>query len=131
MTRRRYLPTFMGMSTPGQSREDLAAALAVRRELGPEYEAELVEGFLDKMDTAIAARVDTQVAERLAATERRSDDSGDSNPTPGVIALASMGLGIPLSGIAGGIGELPGLVVAWLGIVGVNVAYNWGRRRRS
>ncbi|MDP9433223.1 MAG: hypothetical protein M3P91_11055 [Actinomycetota bacterium] len=39
-----------------------------------------------------------------------------------------MGFGVPLSALTGGVADLPGLLVAWTGIVGVNVAAAWGRR---
>ena len=45
------------------------------------------------------------------------------------LALSSLGMGIPLSAIAGDAGGLPGLLVAWLGVVGVNFVYAWGRGR--
>lgn len=107
-------------------REDLAAAVAARRELGPDYETAVVDGFLDRMDAAIAARVDSRVAERLEQP-RGKDDAGNSQF---VLALGSLGLAIPLSAIAGGIGDLPGLIVAWAGIVGVNGAHALRWRRR-
>ncbi len=31
-------------------RKDLRAAVAARQELGPEYEAEIIEGFLERLD---------------------------------------------------------------------------------
>lgn len=36
----------------------------------------------------------------------------------------SLALAIPLSAIGGGTNGLPGLITAWLGIVGVNVAHS-------
>lgn len=45
------------------------------------------------------------------------------------LALASLGMGIPLSAIAGDAGGLPGLLVAWLGVVAVNFVYARGRGR--
>nr|WP_300144249.1 hypothetical protein [Propionicimonas sp.] len=45
-----------------------------------------------------------------------------------VLAIVSMALGIPLSAIASGTAGLPGLLVAWVGIVLVNVVYSWSHR---
>jgi len=57
----------------------------------------------------------------------------ESGPRPakGALALAisSLGIGVPLSAIASSTAGLPGLVVAWIGIVGVNVAFAWAQRR--
>jgi hypothetical protein len=49
----------------------------------------------------------------------------------GVLALAitSLGVGIPLTAIAVSEAGMGGLVVAWIGIVGVNAVYAWSRRR--
>lgn len=46
------------------------------------------------------------------------------------LAIASLGIGIPLTAIASGTGGLTGLVVSWIGIVGVNAVYAWSRRGR-
>jgi hypothetical protein len=48
-------------------REDVEALLEVRRELGPSYDAALVDSFADRIEKAVAERVDAQVAQRQAA----------------------------------------------------------------
>ncbi|MCE1175235.1 MAG: hypothetical protein LWW77_11600 [Propionibacteriales bacterium] len=57
--------------------------------------------------------------------------STEPRPVKGALALAisSLGIGIPLSAIASSTAGLPGLIVAWIGIVGVNVAFAWAQRR--
>jgi hypothetical protein len=101
---------------------DLTAAAHARRELGPEYEVALVEAFLERLDRDIDERLNARVASSPAPRRSSSDPS-----LP--IALGSLGLSIPLSAIAGGTGRLGGLLVAWTGIVAVNAAHAWGRRR--
>lgn len=105
-----------------EQRKDLAAALRARQELGPDYDAALVESFVDHIQTEIDRRVDT----RLAATgpPRGPDNQGF------VIALVSLGTGIPISAISAGIAHVPGLMIAWAGIAAVNVAAALGRRPR-
>lgn len=49
--------------------------------------------------------------------------------TPFVLAIVSLALGIPLSAIGSSMAGLPGLLVAWVGIVLVNVVYGTGHRR--
>ncbi|MGC3956201.1 MAG: hypothetical protein QM804_18480 [Propionicimonas sp.] len=43
------------------------------------------------------------------------------------LALASMGMGIPISAIAADSAGPVGLVIAWLAIVAVNFIYSWRR----
>ncbi|GIH48386.1 hypothetical protein SAMN05421833_111185 [Microbispora rosea] len=109
------------------NREDLRAVMAARRDLGPDYEDALVDSFLDKLDVEIAARVRNEVAAHLArqppGNQPKQKDSAVG------IAIGSLALGIPLTGIAVGNAHLPGLLLAWGGIVAVNLAYALGRRR--
>jgi hypothetical protein len=103
-------------------RRDRAASIEARRELGPAYEDELVQSFVDRIDTTIRARVDERVGE---------DGGGDDDNTfPFVMGLVSLGTGIPITAIASSSGGTEGIVVAWLGIVGVNAAFALGRVRR-
>ena len=110
------------MSGQGEvSRSELQAAVEARRELGQDYEPALIDSFLDKVDRAVTERAEAQVRAR-------------GRPSPGdgqgfVVALVSLGVSIPVTAIAGGTADLPGVVVAWIGLVGINVAHAWGRRR--
>jgi hypothetical protein len=52
------------MSTSPVDPEDVRAAAEVERELGPEYSDAVVAAFLDKVDRAVAARVEARLAER-------------------------------------------------------------------
>ncbi len=45
-----------------------------------------------------------------------------------VLAIVSLGIGIPATAIAGPINGIPGLLIVWLGIVLVNLIYGWTRR---
>jgi hypothetical protein len=86
---------------------ELEATLAARRELGPAHDADLVAGFLDRIEKEIDRRVDERVR-ALAPQKRRS---GGSVLHPGNLALC-----IPIVAIAGGIGHLPGLVIAFVAL---------------
>lgn len=101
---------------------ELRAAVEARRELGPEYEGALVESFLERLDRDIDRRLDARATD---AGPPRGPGSDPSLP----LALGSIGMGIPISGIAGGTGGIGGLLVAWGGIAAVNIAHAWGRRR--
>lgn len=106
--------------------KELNATLHARRELGEEYESALVDSFLEKVDQRIDGVVDRRVRRQLAeqqmvsARGARSPKSTDSFGERFGFGIVSMVLAIPLSAIGGGIAHLPGLLVAWAGIVGVN-----------
>ncbi|MFD8816054.1 hypothetical protein ACFV23_32345 [Streptomyces sp. NPDC059627] len=107
-------------------KKDLAATLHARRDLGPEYESELVDSFLEKIDQ----RIDTAVERRLrrglaeqqmqAARGTRRQKSSDSWGERFGFGIVSLVLAIPLSAISGAFGGMTGVVVTWIGIVGVN-----------
>lgn len=111
----------------GSTRDELAAALAARRDLGPAYDDALADSFVDKIDQQIEARVDQRLSERGGKGARaQSDEAGQRQWVLGIISL---GTGIPITAIAGGTADMPGILIAWLGIVGVNAAHAWSLRR--
>ncbi|MQY16602.1 hypothetical protein SRB5_68040 [Streptomyces sp. RB5] len=121
-------------------RKELDATLHARKELGPEYENELVEGFLDKiqgrLDGTIDQRMRRQLAEQQMVVARGSGPQQQpaADGTFGErfgFAAVSLVLAIPLSAI-GAVNEgLEGLLVAWAGIFGVNALHaGWRLPRR-
>lgn len=110
----------------------MRATIEARRELGPEYESALVESFLDKVDAALTARVKAELDARMgpAPTQPPSPPPrAASNHDALWIALISMGTGIPLTAIAANTAGTAGLLLAWVGIVMVNLAAALSRRR--
>ncbi|MGI8550134.1 MAG: hypothetical protein ACR2PL_04935 [Dehalococcoidia bacterium] len=103
-----------------QLRQDLHATLGARQQLGPNYEQELIDSFLTRLDQSINVRL----RQRLPAQPLRS--AGPYNPT-GAIA-ASLALSIPLIAIAGGIAHLPGILAIVVLIGFLNVYYDRQRR---
>ncbi len=107
-------------------KKELNATLQARRELGDEYESALVDSFLEKVDQridgAVERRVRRQMAEQQMVVARgsRSPKPTDSWGERFGFGLVSLVMAIPLSAIGGGVAHLPGLIVAWIGIVGVN-----------
>ena len=101
-------------------REELDAAVSARSELGERLEPEVIDTFLDRVETSLDARID----QRLNAQSRRHRvRSGDrANNLTGRIA-ASLGLGIPLTAISGGIADAPGIIAVWIAIVVLNIYY--------
>ncbi|MDQ0775117.1 hypothetical protein QF026_003583 [Streptomyces aurantiacus] len=143
------LPTvdsMTGMEAPdAELKKELNATLHARKELGDEYESALVDSFLEKveqrLDGAVDRRVRRQLAEQqmvVARDARSPQGSSDSWGERFGFGIVSLVLAIPLSAIGGGVAGLPGLLVAWAGIVGVNVVQAarlspnlFGRRKSS
>ena len=113
---------------------ELDATLQTRRELGKEYEDELIASFLEKveqrLDGVVDKRVRRQMAEQqmiVARGSSRPQDAGSPSYPDGLaarigLAVASLVLAIPLSAIAAVNTGLSGLLVCWAGIVAVNGA---------
>ena len=91
-------------------RQDMRATIEARRDLGPEYEAALVESFVERLDATHRpprARRDARRRGRLTPPPPPSARRQRLVP----IALGSMGIGIPLTAIAarpGTAGPAPG-----------------------
>ncbi len=60
------------MNTSPVSPDDIRAAAAAHRELGPEYSDAVVAAFLDRVDRAVAARVEARLAGIRQASARRA-----------------------------------------------------------
>ncbi|WP_432064397.1 hypothetical protein [Streptomyces sp. C10-9-1] len=125
--------------------KELAATLDARRELGEDYDAALVESFLEKveqrLDTTVDRRVRRQLAEQQMVVARGGTRPGGRDAEHGFggrygVAVVTLVLAIPLSAIGASHAGLPGLLVTWLGIVGVSTAHAsrrwpWQRDRRG
>ncbi|MYT29400.1 MULTISPECIES: hypothetical protein [unclassified Streptomyces] len=115
-------------------KKELDATLQTRRELGPEYESELVESFLEKLDKDVDRRVRRQLAEQQMQVARgtlppRRAGGGTEFWQRFAIAVVSLVLAVPLSAIAVANAGLVGLVVCWGGVVGVNAMHSLGLQR--
>ncbi|MFJ4854779.1 hypothetical protein [Streptomyces sp. NPDC088730] len=121
-------------------KKELSATLQARNELGTEYESALVESFLEKVEQRLDGTLDRRVRRHLAEQQVRGArsperaSSGHFGEQYG-FAIVSLILAVPLSAIGVVNAGFQGLVVTWLGIVGVNAfqASRGGRpfRRRG
>jgi hypothetical protein len=121
--------------------QDLHATLGARQELGPRYEAELVESFLRRLDASIDARIDQRLATPKAPGRSQPVAQSTAPGTsaeeyfrqkdrfnPGSTLIGSLAISIPLIAIAGGIAGLPG-ILGVLALVGfLNVYYDQQHR---
>jgi hypothetical protein len=108
---------------------EIAAALAARRELGPEYEDAIAASLAERVEREIARRVDGVPAAPAPPARVRAAPSGNDGRW---IATASLIAGIPVTGIVAGTshGNVFAIAVAWGGIALVNMAHALGRRNR-
>ncbi|ARF72954.1 hypothetical protein ACPEIF_11000 [Streptomyces sp. NPDC012600] len=124
-------------------KKDLAATLQARGELGPEYEPALIDSFLEKVEQRLDTTMDRQVRRHLAEQQvtaarphrpERSPAGTGAGMGAGMDAVAGFGerfgfgivslvLAVPLSAIGVANAGIEGLVVAWMGIVGVNAVH--------
>ncbi len=120
------------MSTSSFSPDEVRAAAAVHGELGADYQAAVVDSFLDKVGREIDARVDARMAARAAA---QPPAPAKKSISPALVLLSTMVAGIPLSAIVVGVGPNPagtaGLFIVWLAITVINVAYALSNRPRG
>ena len=91
-------------------REELDAHVAARRELGPEYEPELVDSFLERVEK----RVDQRNRGKAA---RRAQEHHAITP----LVLGSLALSIPLIVVAGSAAGPFGVAMVCVAIVLVNL----------
>ena len=113
-----------------ETRRDIEAALAARRELGPEYHDSIAAGLAERVEQLAAFRM----AELRHEAQIREQEAKEEQSTRGqrlALAIVSLGVGVPITGIAATTVEpaLLGVLISWAGIVGVNIAA--GLRRKS
>jgi hypothetical protein len=112
------------MSEQQEFRHELEATLAAREEVGEELEPQLVDRFADRIE----AEIDRRASDKAARQRPRSPGHHHGNAPMIPLALGSLGLAIPLMGIAGGTAGLGGIVVVCIAIVLVNLFWAASRR---
>jgi hypothetical protein len=89
--------------------------------LGADYEEEIVDSFVQKVDKIIDQRIEAKLNQRRVPARPRSRAS-----TIAVLGTA-MALGIPITAIAGGIAGIQGIVIVWLSIIFLVLYFDWRR----
>ena len=110
--------------------DDLRAAVHADRELGRDYEADVVRALAERLDDEIDRRVQERIDAKLA---RRSRERAGLDLLAVLLVLGSIGiaLGVP-SATHGHVGAAATFVltlVAWMAIAAINVAWLLARRR--
>jgi hypothetical protein len=133
------------------SPEEIRAAAEVHDELGPRYRDAVIDSFLEKVGNEIDARVAARLGQAQlgqvpfapssaaaspgaappAAASSSAERRGRHHEHPGsplALAVCSLVFGIPISAIAVAAGDHPagllGLIVVWIAIAAINIAYN-------
>ncbi|MBB5131039.1 hypothetical protein HNP84_000745 [Thermocatellispora tengchongensis] len=106
---------------------DLHAALAARRDLGPDYEDAVVAGFLEKVEEQIERRVDA----RLTAARPHPARTRTQDAQALALAIVSLVLGVGGSAIAlnSESNAFEGALLIWIGVIAVNAVFAFSRRR--
>lgn len=103
-------------------RDDIEAALEVRKERGAEIEPALVDAMAHKVEATVRRRFEAEVAERRRSAIAEQSSRGGRI----AVAVVSLVMAVPLTAIALDAGLLA-LTVVWTGIALVNIAL--GMRR--
>lgn len=113
------------MTTPHLPRDELAAALAARKELGPDYDDAFIEKVVDRIEETLATRAGGAPSRRKRVVP--GAPGADSKAERGsclALAIVSLVAAIPLSAIATYRAGMAGLLVTWAAIVLVNLVYS-------
>ena len=114
-----------------ETRRDIEAALAARRELGPDYHDSIAAGLAERVEQLAAIRT-AELRHEAQLQEREANEEKSTRGQRLALAIVSLGVGIPITGISAEMVEpaLLGVLVSWAGIVGVNIAAGLRRKDR-
>src|SRR5262245_53611738 len=125
------------------SRDEITAAAAAHRELGPHYDEAVAESLVERIGEEIDRRVDARLGAAPAPSSSRRPElkrpaaqpeprpAGRGNVAAVVLALGSMGIGIGVAATVLNSGSSQGsnggafvlVMVIWIVIGVINVAY--------
>jgi hypothetical protein len=115
-------------------RDEIAAAVAARDDLGPRYDSAIAESLVDRIGDEIDRRVEARLRSPHTPAPHAPAASGRSNyGISGVfLGLGSMGIGIGATAVVtinahNGFAQVVLVVLIWAAIAVVNVAH--ARRR--
>lgn len=99
------------------SRDELQAALEVRREMGADIEPALVESLAAKVEATVRRRYEAE----LGATKQQNEAARQGQGARVAVAIVSLVMAIPLTAITMSAG-FAAMLLVWAGIVAVNIA---------
>lgn len=114
-------------SMPEDLAKDVRATAAAATDLGSGYHDELAASLVDKVEAELSRRREPALPAYRPPMPARSAADG-----PAVaVAIISLVMAIPLTAIAAAVNDhsFATMALIWFGIIGVNIAFAWGRRR--
>ena len=94
-------------------KDELGLAVSARRELGAEYDEEIVDALAERIDSLI----ETRVQETLGKSRKRSKSDAK---TFLAVAMPTMGIGIPLLAVGAGVAGAGGFYAVLAMIILIN-----------
>lgn len=115
----------MSVSSSSLTPDEVRAAAETHNELGKDYSAAVIESFLEKVGSEIDARVDARLTRYPGPAQAPAAKARKDRSSTTAVGVLSIILGIPLTAIvAYSPAHLWGLLVIWVALAVINVAYN-------
>jgi hypothetical protein len=109
-------------------REEITATTAAHRELGPGYDDAVAEGLVERIGAEVDKRVDARLTQHGMPSRRLARPSSSGT----FFGLGSMVIGgitaVSIMNTHGG-NSAAVVVLIWIVIGIINVAYSWARKR--
>lgn len=119
------------------ARTDIAAAAAAHRELGPDYDAAVAEGLIERISDEIDKRVDA----RLGTSPRSSRSPAETSRSAGDMVwlggVVGAGIGAGITGIAAGVAASgdprvePVVIAVWMILAVIALVMTAVRKSRN
>jgi hypothetical protein len=109
------------------ARNDIAAATAVHRELGRDYDDAVAESLIDRIGTEIDKRVDARLGVRSSSSSAPAGTSRSGRSQALVLAGAAVGAGVTgLVAILANVGRDPdvakSIIITWVILVVIGLS---------
>jgi hypothetical protein len=113
------------VSSSSLTPDEIRAAAEIHNELGKDYSAAVIESFLEKVGNEIDARVDARLTRYPGPAQAPAAKVKHQHGSSTTVAVLSVVLGVPLTAIvAYSPAHLWGLLVVWISLAVINIAYN-------
>lgn len=119
------------MPSSEEVRRESEAALSARRDLGADYDEQIANGLADRVEHVVRYHAHELGKRDAWEAKQRRDDERRTRSQRLALAIVSLGVGIPVTGISGTVVD-PGLLgvgISWAGIVGLNAIFARSSRR--